>query len=78
MEYIYVLETELTGNIFEFETNFYFSSLEHAISGFKQLQETNTNTVRFLGIGKRRLNILDIDYEEYFTDKDLAGKLGEE
>jgi hypothetical protein len=76
MECIFVLETELTGNIFEFETNFYFSSLEHAISGFKQLQETNT--VRFLGIGKRRLNTLDTDYEEYFTEKDLADKLGED
>lgn len=70
MEYIYVLEVELAGNIFE--TKFYFSTLEQAVKGFLQLD--NTVEIRLSGIGKMAVNSLSTDYVEYYTAKEIIHK----
>jgi hypothetical protein len=70
MEYIFVLEVELKGNIFTFERKFYFNTFESAIKGFDQLQETDSSA-ELIGIGKAEINSFNTDYVEYYTAKEI-------
>jgi len=70
MEYIFVLEVELKGNIFTFERKFYFSTFESAVKGFDQLQETDPS-VELIGVGKAEVNSFNTDYTEYYTAKEI-------
>ncbi len=70
MEYIFILEADIKGNIFAFERKFYFSSFEGAVKGFNQLQETDPSAV-LVGIGKAEIDSFNTDYIEYYTAKEI-------